>query len=407
MSFGLLGVAGLVVNFVVAERFGPGGLGEFNFAYSVYILLSQLAVGGCHLAILRYSAKFQPASIENKLHFRAGLDQAVKLSLWTAGLFGLSIIVGWLFGMRAGLVISLLWTVPALVFFSITKCCINHFNGIDRLKTVGMLNSARAVMMMGFTVIACHVGNSAFHAVATFFLTECVLAMVCLLGLGCAKIGRNEGELLTTEVLREIKVFGLRAMPGNVMADVNSRVDVLMLGILTNKIQIGLYSLPGMLLDGLFHFTVVLRTIVNGKLGRAKCEGDRQALKKIYRNGVILSYAATIPMAVGLYFAYPFIITYGGLDPSFIAGRDPFLILLVLFCIASGFLPFVMAPNQFGLPGTQTIFFATVFCVNVVGNLVLIPFWGIHGAAIATGISFLVYGALVFRFFTSQARIEK
>ncbi len=406
-SFGLLGVAGLAVNYVVARQFGPAGLGTFNFAYSVYILLSQIAVGGCHLAILRYAAMYEPDSDDGKIRFRIALIEAVKISLVTAGLFGAALLVGYQFGMEKELAVSLLWTVPALLFFSISKCCINYFNGIERLKTVGFLNSGRALMMMGFTIIACQVGGSAEHAVATFLLTEVVLAAICLVGLGCAHIGKDTGNNRVEEIRHEVRGFGWRAMPGNIMADVNSRVDVLMLGLLTNKVQTGLYSLPGMLLDGLFHFTVVLRTIVNGKLGRAQSQGDVAALKKLFKIGVLMSFGVTLPMAAVIYFTFPLIIRYGGLDPSFIAGQEPFLILMVLFCLASGFLPFVMAPNQFGMPGRQTTFFAIVFGSNVIGNLVLIPLWGIKGAALATGISFLVYGGLVIGFFRKHVFNEK
>jgi O-antigen/teichoic acid export membrane protein len=210
-----------------------------------------------------------------------------------------------------------------------------------------------------------------------------------------------------SEIQQEVRSFGWRAMPGNIMADVNSRVDVLMLGLLTNRMQTGLYSLPGMLLDGLFHFTVVLRTIVNGKMGRAQSQGDVNTLRKLFKIGVLMSFGITVPMAVVVYFAFPLIIRYGGLDQSFIAGREPFLTLMILFCMASGFLPFVMAPNQFGMPVRQTSFFAIVFGSNVVGNLILIPLWGINGAALATGISFLVYGGLVVGFFNKFVFREK
>ena len=69
-----------------------------------------------------------------------------------------------------------------------------------------------------------------------------------------------------------------------------------------------------------------------------------------------------------------------------------------MFCIASGFMPFVMAPNQFGMPATQTQFYGIVLGANLLGNLLLIPLWGIEGAAVATGLSFIINGCLVLRF---------
>ena len=53
-----------------------------------------------------------------------------------------------------------------------------------------------------------------------------------------------------------------------------------------------------------------------------------------------------------------------------------------------GYLPFKMIFNQAGKPGIQTLLYTLICMTNIVFNLLLIPFFGIWGAATATALSY-------------------
>jgi O-antigen/teichoic acid export membrane protein len=64
---------------------------------------------------------------------------------------------------------------------------------------------------------------------------------------------------------------------------------------------------------------------------------------------------------------------------------------LVLFVsISSGYQPFLMLFNQFGHPWQQTKFIFVLFLSNVLLVLMLVPILGYYGAALGTGLSFIV-----------------
>ena len=235
-----------------------------------------------------------------------------------------------------------------------------------------------------------------------FFLSEMIVGAVCLGALDRGSLRGESRQEIPESIKADIRQHGFRVMPGNVMADINSRVDVLMLGVMVTQAQTGIYSLPAMLVDGLFNFTVVLRTIINGKLGRMRAQNDKAGLKKLVKVGVLISFSITLVMALALFLVYPMIIEYGSLSPDFLKGKTALLILLGLFASVSGILPFAMAPNQFGNPGTQTRFYGVVFLSNLFGNLIFIPIWGIEGAALASGLSFVVYGILISRYIQKE-----
>ena len=76
--------------------------------------------------------------------------------------------------------------------------------------------------------------------------------------------------------------------------------------------------------------------------------------------------------------------------PEFSESFGIFIILVVGVVIASGYLPFNMFFIQVGMPGRQTLYQVSVLMTAIVLNAVLIPLYGLVGAAVATAITFIL-----------------
>lgn len=72
-----------------------------------------------------------------------------------------------------------------------------------------------------------------------------------------------------------------------------------------------------------------------------------------------------------------------------------YAVLAAGIAATSGDQPFLMLFSQLGHPWTQTLFIAGFCLGNVLLNLALIPPLGIHGAALATALSFGVMAWLL------------
>ena len=70
-----------------------------------------------------------------------------------------------------------------------------------------------------------------------------------------------------------------------------------------------------------------------------------------------------------------------------------FLILSLGVGISAGYIPFTNLLQQSGLPGRQSILLVGMTITNISLNILLIPIFGIKGAALATAISWasLIY----------------
>jgi len=92
--------------------------------------------------------------------------------------------------------------------------------------------------------------------------------------------------------------FGGKAAVGNILIDVNTRVDVLLLGFFTSDRIVGIYSFAAMLADGFSQLPVVLRTNVNPIITRYRFGKSKEDLEVAVRKGVRLLYTFLAPVGV-------------------------------------------------------------------------------------------------------------
>ena len=57
-SFGVMAACGVAINLIIGRWYNPEALGVFNQTYSVYIIVSQFAVAGVHLSVVKYVAQY-------------------------------------------------------------------------------------------------------------------------------------------------------------------------------------------------------------------------------------------------------------------------------------------------------------------------------------------------------------
>ena len=75
--------------------------------------------------------------------------------------------------------------------------------------------------------------------------------------------------------------FGNKALTGNFLLDINTRVDVFLLGILLNDRAVGLYSFAATVAEGAMQLPVLLRNNINPVLSKAWNKGGAPLLSKV------------------------------------------------------------------------------------------------------------------------------
>lgn len=198
--------------------------------------------------------------------------------------------------------------------------------------------------------------------------------------------------------IREIVAYGLRLYPGVVTSFFNYRADVFLLNWLLAPTvalgkagQVGLYSIAVSLAEMAFYVPDSISSILFPRVASGlRADADR-TVPTIARLTVTITFVcalALVPAAlIGVHLLLP---EYAGSLPALVAIL-PGVVALGLSKVLAGYL------TGLGQARPTVIASSTALVLNVVFNLLLIPPWGIVGAAIASLISYGVHAGLMLR----------
>lgn len=385
-SFALLGIAGVLLNVLIGWHYGAGALGVFNQVVAAYILFSMLGTLGLHLSVLR-------AVVETDGDARA-TESAVLGALLPAGL--VSALVTGCFCLAAAPVARLLdspavgsgmWAAaPGLFFFALNKTLLGIENGRRRMRAFATFQALRYLLVLAAFGVLLAWGGPAERLPVVFSVAELLLFPVLLADVSL-DVRWWRGRAALAWSARHLR-FGAKSVLSGMLLELNSRVDVLMLGFFLADVQVGIYSFAALFAEGFYQLFVVLQNNYNpllaGHIARRRAS-ELEALVRRGRKAAWLFGAAAGAVAV---LVFPTLVSLATSDPAFQESFLPFAILIAGLVLAAGYLPFQGFLAMANLPGWHTVFMFLLVLINAVGNAIAIPIAGVRGAAIATGASF-------------------
>ncbi len=386
-AFALAAGFGVLVNLLIIRWYDAAALGVFNLVYAVYILLSQLAVGGVHLAVQAFVPRDLTAGRNTDVQVSASMLLATLTSLSVIALawLGRDLPARWFDSPSVGHAFPLV--IPGLLFFSWNKVLLSYHNGARRMRLFALFQLLRFVLLFGSVLALCLSDAPAHELAMTLFWTEAALFIVLLpVTLRFWRPFRSVGLLAA---LGENFRFGNRALAGNLLLDVNTRVDVLLLGVFLNEVQVGLFSFAATVAEGVMQLPVLFRNNINPVLARAWHKGGAPLLGTVMQRNRRAFFRLLAPVVLATVPLFAAALWLLDVQEEPVLVWAVYAILALGIALTSGYQPFLMLFNQLGRPGTQTVFITAYFLSNVLLNLALIPLFGIVGAATATTVSLL------------------
>jgi len=129
-----------------------------------------------------------------------------------------------------------------------------------------------------------------------------------------------------------------------------------------------------------------LRIVTNGRLQTAVTELARIRLLFL----ALMVFGAAL-LIVGFYG----FVQLSSLDNAFLQSLPVLAVLIASITATSRVMPFNQLFMVCNRPGLNTYLYLAVLVVNIALNAALIPLFGILGAAVATGASILMFGAMI------------
>lgn len=399
-SFLVLAISGIVINIAVTVLRDAAALGVFNIAYAIYIVSSQIAVWGFHYSVLRHSAFYESAPIERGHMLLTGAVCALVMGAMAATLIALA---EPLFARAFGSEITgaaIRNAALGLALFPLNKVLIAYLNGLRRMKAFSVLQAVRYIVVMVLVTAVAASPLPIQTATFCFFLAEAVTIISA-----CLYISHQDlvGELRFVKAwVARHYAFGTKSLPAGLFAEIHSRVDVLMVGLFLSDRATGIYSFAAMLVDGLYHVLAMIRINFSPILVSVVSKKDWDVALNLRRKSFQIVLPATIVLSCVLIATF-YAFTAWVISPSkgLLDGLPSLFILLSAVVVTSFLVPFDQLLMMAGFPGYQASQQLAMVGTNIAVATVLLPLYGIEGAATGTALGF-VAGIAVMVFFANR-----
>jgi O-antigen/teichoic acid export membrane protein len=387
-------VVGLGLSFVIARWWGASAFAVFNLVTTAYFALAVVGACGLPYSVLRAIAE-QPDDRGRVAAIVAGalVPNLVLAAAATAVFVAIRpLIARWLDS--PAVAEGMLWAAPGLFCFAVNKLLLGVVNGLRRMRAFAVYTSLRYVLIAAGLVIARAVQLAPDHLAAIWTFTEATLLLV-LLGELVATVPLARAAGWTAWTRRHL-YYGVRGVLATLAYEINTKLDVWMLGILiADKAAVGIYALAAALNEGVMQLAVVIQNNINPVTARLLADGDLhelQAMVARLRRWFVPALLGVCAVAAA---GFPAVIPWVIGDAGFAAGAIPFAILMAGIAIASPFLPFAQLLLMAKRPGWHTVLLVIAISVNVVTNVVLIPRLGLAGAATSTATTIAISALLL------------
>ena len=380
ISFVIIGISGIVLNVLIGKFYGTSALGVFNLIFAVYIFFSQLAVFGIHQSTLKYIAHTHDTTEVSFIAYSAlALTFGIAM-LVTLVSMSLSDVLAYMFSSKE---VGNAWVYLGigLFFFAMNKTLLSIVNALRHMKFFAISQALRYLLAVGILVGFIIFGVSSEKLGLIISISEVILFTFLLVyvlkELGTCSLGK-----IRPWIKKHLK-FGSHSLLGGIMGEINTRVDILVLGVFVTDSQVGIYTIALMIFEGFVQLTVVFRNNFNPIISKMIHEHRLTDLTEMIRKGKKKVYIGLSSLIVVSILGYPLFIDLflgDAYQPSIML----YYILISGVLLSAGYLPFNMILTQAGKPLQQSLYFSSLVMGNVILNLVLIANFGMIGAAIAT-----------------------
>ena len=388
------------VTLVLARTLGSSAYGIYSYVFVVVCLLAIPAQFGLPRLVVRETARAHAAA-----------EWPILKGFWRwAGLIALS----------GSILLALLSAIAAWLFadaFSSTQLA-SFAWGLALLPLL-VLGRLRGAALRGLQhVVAGQMPDTVIRpailvlaVLALAFTTETALtaSVAMALHVGSAAAAFIAGAILLwraqpTEIYTATPRFRARqwtaaAIPMGIttgMLLINQQADIVLLGFFVTADEVGVYRVAAQAAMLVAFGLQVVNLVASPQFSRLYTRGERRQLQRLAVLCARASLAIALPVAlVFIAFGQPLLAFVVGQE--YVSGSIALAILAIGQLVNAGMGPVVLLLDMTGHERivTRTVTIASVG--NILANLVLIPLFGLNGAAIASAATFVFWNTMLAR----------
>ena len=403
-------LAHFILRIVLGRELGPEGLGVYTLAFVIYLFGMQFAAFGIGAALTKYVAEF----IEDQDTIRKYVSSGMSSSIITGTLMGIV-----LFFLSPYIAVSF-FQVPELEpllkltalcypFIAIQKAVLGTLNGFRRMHLYALLNIVQNVAVVAISVIFVLLfGMGVYGAVMGFVLPTIFISLVCPF-LIRDSLSLDQSSLWHIPTLWQTTAFGFYVVLGNSIGFLNTQVDSILIGYYLNPAEVGIYAVAVLLAQTLTLIPSAVQRVTAPVTATLYGKGDIEGVRKIIFSTMKKSFLVSVGIAafIAIFGQFLIIILF---TEEFLLSYVPLLILLLGYTVFASFMAVGGTLSSIGKVHIPFRISGLCGVLNVILNILLVPYLGINGAAIATTVSLIAnfgFSTALIKKYLSECKVTK
>jgi len=390
-------VFGYVLNFIfkmmLARHYGPHGYGLVSMGLALMVISSNIATMGLNVGIARFVAVFEGQKEYGKLQMaiRSGAKITGLLGVClAAAVFLLAPKLSYWLGDNGNLTLLIYCFALVIPFSVASNYSLGVLRGFKAMKAMVVCDNivnwvARILILATIIVLSTSIKYVPFTYFFSFLVTLALSWIyIRMNNVFCNRESKNKYEPFYGELLS----FCLPLFLSTVMIMFRSRFDILLVGFFLPSVQVGLYNAaaPIAMLLSMFMFAInrILMPAVSELLG----QNSQKEIDLIYKTITRWTVLITVPI-------FFIILFFGDIILNSFFGAEYVKASSALRILATGFVLKAMsgASGEYlqSYGKTKQVLWITSIgtSVNILSMILLVPEYGIIGAAFSMTLSMI------------------
>lgn len=396
-NFVLKFVVGLVIAVVTGRALEPEGRGEYFLLVLIITTMTTLfnfGVPGTNTYFIA-QRRFSPAQLT-----RASIVLTIPITILSfAVLFVLyELRLNFLFPTDKLTipVIASLGIIPVVLYMQFAQGIIVGQNRIALNNYISL--SSQGTLALALTILYFAGVLTVTLAIALYALSY-VVGLVMIFSSSFPRVTDILHARLQWREYSQLIRFSATIHVGNLAQFFNYRLDAFIVSYFLGTAAVGLYGYSKTFGETIWLLSASMAAVLLPTLA-----GQHEKSKEIAVKAVVATFGVSALAGIAAFLVGPTIIVLL-LGPSFLGSVEPFLILLpgiVIFSLTNVLATYITAS---GKPGINAVIAFISFLLTVIFDILLIPRYGISGAALASGISYTASSLMTVAVFWRVSRI--
>jgi len=386
---------GLVTMPIIAKSLGVVGYG----IYRQIIATCALVMPVLSLRLETASVRYFPAILNNKFELKRQfvsmlvLIWAIMIAFIGVAVVNKSMLSRLVFGTERYM--DLIGLVTIFIFFRVSSEFVkNFYRAINKTNYASLFDVLRVFLYVSFLFIAlCKMKMGMKGLLLSHILVEVVLITATSLTIFATYL-RNIPTCLSYSWLRTYLKYSLPLVAYSVLVWVNDAGDRYLITHMIGLKETGIYSVSYIIAKLPFFLQPAISYVIFPYISQMWFKGETSNIKSFLQKCQTLFLFQAIPITLGLTVLSPYLIRV-------LAGEEFFMdrTLILLIAIGHIFLGIYQINGYVIDLSQKTVWFLIVLMVtggvNIGLNLILIPLFGIKGAALATLVAYALQAAIL------------